>query len=176
MASAVNSTNRRKRGWVRYSLRSLLILTTIVAVVLGLYDPLNLHFKSVHFLKVTSDAYSTRMGLDEQFVNIQGADDAVLCYVGEVRFVLLGRTLLSSSALHVPVAGERSSQGVYQSVQGEPYFSYEYAQGIARCSVHGFEFICRKGTVQIDGQTLDTGTPTVVLVDTDGGILKIYSP
>lgn len=176
MDSAVNSTKRRKRAWLRYSLRSLLILTTVVAAVLGLYDPLNLHFKSVHFLNVTSDAYSTRTGADEQFVNIQGADDAVLCYVGEVRFVLLGRTLLSSSSLHVPVAGERPSQGVYRSVQGKPYFSYEYAHGMTNCVVHGFEFICRKGSVQIDGQTLDTGTPTVVLVDSEGAILKIYSP
>lgn len=176
MDSAVNSKKSRKRGWLRYSLRSLLILTAVVAAVLGLYDPLDLHFKSVHFLNVTSDAYATRTGADEQFVNIQGADDAVLCYVGKVRFVLLGRTLLSSSALHVPVAGERPSQGVYRSVQGKPYFSYEYAHGMTNCVVQGFEFICRKGSVQIDGQTLDTGTPTVVLVDYEGAILKIYSP
>ncbi|MEE3033915.1 MAG: hypothetical protein VX904_14560 [Planctomycetota bacterium] len=41
---------------------------------------------------------------------------------------------------------------------------------------HRFVFICRLGRVEIDGQSLDADTPTIILLDRDNRVFHTYTP
>ncbi len=164
-----------KRSWLRFSLRSLLILVTLIAVALCIYEPITLHFKAVHFFKIENTIKATRPHPGKLLYNIQGYDNTIVCHVGKVKIVLLERTHPGGTGGFIPVTGDTPQQGGNASVNGEVYFSYSYAEGKTECVVYGFPFLCREGTVEIKEQSFDIDTPTVVLVDTDDQILRTYS-
>ncbi|MDG1874507.1 MAG: hypothetical protein P8J27_11390 [Mariniblastus sp.] len=175
MSSSEIQTAQPQSRWFRFSLRTLLVLFTLIAVVIGIYEPLTLHLKALHFINVEKTSYSTRLNPEEILIVLEGADNAVLCHVGQVRIALLGRTPLGQTSEHVPIAGEAPRQCRLRSVGKIEYFSYSYAQGQAECVVQGFPFICREGTIQINDQSFDTETPTVILVDSDNKVIHTYS-
>jgi len=164
-----------KHVWFRFSLRTLLLLVTLVAITLAIYEPLTLHFKAVHFFSIENTLRATRAHPEELLYNIEGRDKAVVCHVGKVRIVLLGRTHSGTAGGFIPIAGDQPRRGSNTSVTGEVYFSYLYANGKAACEVHGFPFLCKAGTVEIKEQSLNSNSPAVVLVDADDQILKTYS-
>lgn len=175
MTFAYKQFPKLSRRWFRFSLRNLLILVALVAVVLAVYEPLTLHFKAAHFFNMKNIMSTTREHPDDLFYHIEGRDDAVVCYFAEVRIVLLGRKHDGGTSGLVRVAGAKPEQGGNRSVEGKLYFSYSYADGEAECQVHGFPFLCRAETVEINGQTFDKDVPIVILVDTDDQILKTYT-
>jgi len=80
-----------------------------------------------------------------------------------------------STAGFIPIAGEAHQQKTYQSPNGDEYFSYSYADEQVECVAFDFPFRCSPKAIQINDQSFDFATPTVILVDTNDKILYTYS-
>ncbi len=162
--------------WLRFSLRTLFVAVTIVAIGLALFEPLNLHFNAVHFFNIKNTAIATRPHPQELLYNIKAHDNSAVCHVGNVRIVLLGRTHAGASTFgFIPIAGEKPLSGGDASITGEVFFSYSYADGKTECKVHGFPFLCKGQNIEIMQQSFSSNSRTVVLIDGDDNILKTYS-
>ena len=169
---------KSKRFGLGFSVRTLLVSITLVAIVLAIYEPLTLHFKAVHFFNLKNSVRATRPHPETLLYNIVGDDNAVVCHVGKVRIVLLGRTHRGATTSgFIPIAGDKPLRGGdVSSVTQEAFFSYSYANGQAECDLYGFPFLCREGTVEIKKQSFDSNSQTVILVAADDQVLRIYSP
>ena len=165
--------SKRRRFWL--SLRSLLILVTLIAVAFGIYEPVTLHFKAVHFLNINNSVRATRPHPTKLLYHIEGRGNAILCHVEQVRIVLLGRMRSGGTAGRIPIAGDTPHRSGDASVHGVVYFSYSYADGETECVVHGFPFVCHGRTIEINEQSFDVDTPTVILVGIDDQIMHTYS-
>lgn len=98
----------------------------LVAVVLPIHEPITPHFKAVHLFNIKNTMKATRPHPEELLYHIEGRDNAVVCHLGKVRIVLLGRTHDGGTGGFVPVAGDKRKRGDNESVTGEVYFSYSY--------------------------------------------------
>ena len=182
-AQTQESNTQRVRFRFQFRLRTLLVVITLVAFVFGFYQPVKLHLQAVHFLDQKNTVYSTDPSPDRLLWNFDGfqpgrpdehAND-ILFHVEKFRIVLLGRSHVGAASGRFAVAGDAPESGAYRSIDGQQYFSYSYADGEAKCKVYDFAFVCRGREIQIDKEWYDVDKSTVVLVDTNNQILKIYS-
>ncbi|MDA8698285.1 hypothetical protein N9M41_07380 [Rhodopirellula sp.] len=175
--------SRKKWRWpLRFSLRSLFILVSVVALALRIYEPLTLHLKALDFINRQNSFTATRPHPGELLYSVQGRGNqlgrqrnAVLCQVGQVRIVLLDRTHDGGTCGFLPVLGDEEQRGGNASASGDLYFSYVYAEGKAECEVHGFPFECDEETIKIGGQSFRVDSQTVVLIDQNDQVLYEYS-
>jgi len=164
-------------GWFRFSLRRLFVVVTLIAIGFALFEPLKLHFTALHFFNIRNTVIATRPHPEELLYTIGSRDNAVICHVGNLRMVLLGRKHTGASTSgFIPISGEKPLIGGDASITGEMYFAYSYADGKAECKVHGFPFTCEGENVQVTQQSFSSKSRTVVLIDRDNHIVKTYSP
>ena len=78
-------------GWFRFSLRRLFVVVTLIAIGFALFEPLKLHFTALHFFNIRNTVIATRPHPEELLYTIGSRDNAVICQVGNLRMVLLGR-------------------------------------------------------------------------------------
>ena len=164
-----------KSVWCRFSLRTMFLWVTLIAIMLAIYQPLTLHLKAVHYFNIENPIRATRAHPEELLYSIEGRDNAVVCNVGKVRIILLGRTHYGGTSGFLKVAGHQPKQWRELSVNGEQYFSYSYATGKAKCDVLGFPFLCTAKVIEIGDQVFDIDSRTVVLVDLSNRVLTTYS-
>lgn len=163
-------------AWFRFSLRRLFVVVTLIAIGFALFEPLRLHFTALHFFNIRNTVTATRPHPEELLYNIEARDKAVVCHVGNLRMVLLGRTHTGASTSgFIPIAGDQSVSGGDASSSGETFFSYAYSDGKAECKLHGFPFLCKGQNIEIMQQSFSSNSRTVVLIDGDDKILKTYS-
>ena len=163
-------------GWSRFSLRRLFVVVTLIAIGFALFEPIKLHFTALHFFNIRNTVIATRPHPEELLYTIVSRDNAVICHVGNLRMVLLGRKHTGASTSgFIPISGEQPLIGGDASITGEMYFAYSYADGKAECKVHGFPFLCKGQNIEIMQQSFSSNSRTVVLIDGDDKILKTYS-
>lgn len=166
-----------KRRWSQFRLRTLLILITLASFVFGIYKPITLHFQAKQFFNIKSHSFPTRQHPGELFFDTFGSEDTALFQIGQVKIALLERrqdTRISTAGF-IPIAGNTRQQKAYRSSNGYEYFSYSYADEQVECVAFDFPFRCSPKAIQINDQSFDFATPTVILVDTNDKILYTYS-
>ena len=115
---------KSKRFGLGFSVRTLLVFITLVAIALAIYERLTLPFKAVHFFNLKNSVRATRPHPKTLLYNIVGGDNAVVCHVGKARIVLLERTHRGSiTSGFIPIAGDEPLRGGdVSSVTQEAFF------------------------------------------------------
>ena len=177
MSSEKQQLPKPKRRWFQLRLRTLLVLVTLVCIALSIYKPLMLHRKAVRLINRNIGGFANIPHPNELFYDGGGSDDGAIIQVGLVKIALLGSFPEGGSLGFIPITGDSTypEQSGNTSVNGYNYFSYSYAEGQAECLFYEFPFLCTKRTIQINDQSFDITTPTVVLVDSNHKILYTYS-
>ena len=177
MSSEEKQLTKRKRRWFQLRLRTMLVLVTLVCIALGTYKPLLLHRKAVRLINRNVGSFANIPHPNELFYDGGGSDDGAIIQVGLVKIALLGSFPEAGSGGFIPITEDSTypEQSGNTSVNGYNYFSYSYAEGQAECLFYEFPFLCTKRTIQINDQSFDIATPTVVLVDSNHKILYTYS-
>ena len=178
MSSEKKQIPKRKRRWFQLRLRTMLVLVTLVCIALGTYKPLLLHRNAVRLINRKAGSIAIIPHPNELHYYGGGSDDGAIFQVGLIKIALLGSfPSEAGSAGFIPITEDSTypEQSGNTSVNGYNYFSYSYAEGQAECLFYEFPFLCTKRTIQINDQSFDIATPTVVLVDSNHKILYSYS-